>query len=264
MPEAAIRRQRIQTPCGAWRATSTPGVATADADGGPWLVPLSFVWDGERLLLSTTGSSPTGRNLAAGGAIRIGIGETRDVVLVEGTVDGTVDGVTGIAPADLPASIGNVRRHDRLRPAHAGPRGATTGVRPVRVLAWRRRTSSRRGARARRPLARGLSGGAGRRGYARFRRARKAATLVRLAQALPQNRRDRFFDTSTSTSRQSSAAQTRIRLELVRPDHVDDRHRRLDRHPVGQRRLRRRGVQVVVQRSCRRGRAGLRRRGAGR
>lgn len=124
--------RRLESDIDAW-------VATADADGGPWLVPLSFVWDGERLLLSTTGSSPTGRNLAAGGgAIRIGIGETRDVVLVEGTVDGTVDGVTGIAPADLPASIG-----DRFAvttgfdPRTLGPAWRYYWVRPVRVLAWR-------------------------------------------------------------------------------------------------------------------------------
>ena len=40
-------------------------VASASADGAPYLVPLSFDWDGEALLLATPTDSPTGRNLAA-------------------------------------------------------------------------------------------------------------------------------------------------------------------------------------------------------
>jgi nitroimidazol reductase NimA-like FMN-containing flavoprotein (pyridoxamine 5'-phosphate oxidase superfamily) len=63
-------------------------VATADgASGTPYLVPLSFLWNGSYLLFATPASSPTGRNLAASGRARVGIGPTRDVVLVEGTVE---------------------------------------------------------------------------------------------------------------------------------------------------------------------------------
>lgn len=62
-------------------------VATADASTGtPYLVPLSFVWDGADLLISTPSSSPTSRNLQGTGKVRLGIGLTRDVVLIEGTV----------------------------------------------------------------------------------------------------------------------------------------------------------------------------------
>jgi hypothetical protein len=62
-------------------------VATADATGGtPYLVPLSFLWDGATLLIATPSSSPTSRNLQATGKVRLGIGPTRDLVLVEGTV----------------------------------------------------------------------------------------------------------------------------------------------------------------------------------
>ena len=39
-------------------------VASASADGAPYLVPLSFDWDGEALLVATPTDSPTGRNLA--------------------------------------------------------------------------------------------------------------------------------------------------------------------------------------------------------
>jgi hypothetical protein len=39
-------------------------VASASAEGAPYLVPLSFDWDGEALLVATPTDSPTGRNLA--------------------------------------------------------------------------------------------------------------------------------------------------------------------------------------------------------
>jgi hypothetical protein len=52
-------------------------VARASAGGGPYLVPLSFDWDGEALLLATPLDRPTGRNLAATPTARLGLGHTR-------------------------------------------------------------------------------------------------------------------------------------------------------------------------------------------
>ena len=62
-------------------------VASASADGAPYLVPLSFDWDDEALLLATPTDSPTGRNLAATRAVRLGLGHTRDVSVIEGEVE---------------------------------------------------------------------------------------------------------------------------------------------------------------------------------
>jgi hypothetical protein len=62
-------------------------VATADDNTAPRLTVLSFLWDGSALLLSTTAGSPTGRNLASNATVQVGIGLTRDVVLVAGTVE---------------------------------------------------------------------------------------------------------------------------------------------------------------------------------
>ena len=62
-------------------------VASASADGVPYLVPLSFDWDGEALLVATPADSPTGRNLAATRAVRLGLGPTRDVTMIEGEVE---------------------------------------------------------------------------------------------------------------------------------------------------------------------------------
>ena len=62
-------------------------VASASADGAPYLVPLSFDWDGEALLVATPADSPTGRNLAASRTVRLGLGGTRDVSMIDGDVE---------------------------------------------------------------------------------------------------------------------------------------------------------------------------------
>ena len=62
-------------------------VASASPDGAPYLVPLSFDWDGEALLVATPTNSPTGRNLASTGTVRLGLGHTRDVSMVDGDVE---------------------------------------------------------------------------------------------------------------------------------------------------------------------------------
>lgn len=62
-------------------------VASASPGGAPYLVVLSFDWDGTALLVATPADSPTGRNLAATRTARLGLGETRDVVMVDGDVE---------------------------------------------------------------------------------------------------------------------------------------------------------------------------------
>ena len=106
-------------------------VASASADGAPYLVPLSFDWDGEALLVSTPRDSPTGRNLAATRAVRLALGQTRDVSMIDGDVE--------VLEIDaLPRDQG-----DRFA-ARTGfdPRELTTPYRwfritPRRIQAWR-------------------------------------------------------------------------------------------------------------------------------
>ena len=106
-------------------------VASASADGAPYLVPLSFDWDGEALLMATPTDSPTGRNLAATRAVRLGLGGTRDVAMIEGDVD--------VIEIGAPSR----ERGDRFV-AHAGldPRALATPyswfrITPRRIQAWR-------------------------------------------------------------------------------------------------------------------------------
>jgi hypothetical protein len=76
-------------------------VATAEAGSGtPYLVPLSFLWDGSTLLIATPASSPTSRNLQASGKVRLGIGPTRDLLLIEGTAE-------ALAASELPREVGD-------------------------------------------------------------------------------------------------------------------------------------------------------------
>ena len=62
-------------------------VASASSDGTPYLVPLSFDWDGGALLMATPTDSPTGRNLAATRTARLALGHTRDVSVIDGDVE---------------------------------------------------------------------------------------------------------------------------------------------------------------------------------
>jgi hypothetical protein len=62
-------------------------VASASVGGAPYLVPLSFDWDGEALLVATPKESPTGRNLAATRTARVALGHTRDVSMIDGEVE---------------------------------------------------------------------------------------------------------------------------------------------------------------------------------
>ena len=106
-------------------------MATASADGRPSLVPLSFDWDGEALLVATPADSPTGRNLATTRTVRLALGHTRDVSLIDGRVE------------VLEIDALSHQRGDQFA-ARAGfdPRGLSTPYRwyritPRRIQAWR-------------------------------------------------------------------------------------------------------------------------------
>jgi hypothetical protein len=106
-------------------------VASASVDGAPYLVPLSFDWDGAALLVATPTESRTGRNLAATRTVRLGLGHTRDVSMIDGEVE--------VLEIDaLPRPQG-----DRFA-ARSGfdPRQSATAYRwfritPRRIQAWR-------------------------------------------------------------------------------------------------------------------------------
>ncbi|MFC9731811.1 pyridoxamine 5'-phosphate oxidase family protein [Streptomyces roseolus] len=105
-------------------------VASAGADGVPYLVPLSFFWDGTDVWLVTRYGNPTGRNLAANPRTRLALGDTRDVVLLDGEVTAYPhDEVPAEAAEGFHAKTGWDARE-------AGPAYRWFRVRPVEVQAW--------------------------------------------------------------------------------------------------------------------------------
>jgi len=63
-------------------------VAIPSRAGKPYLVPLSFYWSGEAMIVTTPRSSQTGRNFIGTGRARAAIGHTRgEVVVIDARVE---------------------------------------------------------------------------------------------------------------------------------------------------------------------------------
>jgi hypothetical protein len=106
-------------------------VASASPEGVPHLVPLSFDWDGEALLLATPADSATGKNLAATRGARLGLGHTRDVTMIEGEVH-------VLEMHALPSERGDrFAARTGFDPRDAGSAYRWFLITPRRILAWR-------------------------------------------------------------------------------------------------------------------------------
>jgi hypothetical protein len=75
---------RLESDADAW-------MATADTAGNGYLLPLSFLWDGAGVIVSTPRSSLVGRNLSRGGRVRVGVGQLRDVTMIDGAAEPVQD-----------------------------------------------------------------------------------------------------------------------------------------------------------------------------
>jgi hypothetical protein len=84
-------RQRKQDTLGRLESDADAWIASAGAEGDAYLLPLSFLWDGAGLIVATPRSSVTGRNLTRGGRVRVGVGEVRDVTMIDGTAEAVQD-----------------------------------------------------------------------------------------------------------------------------------------------------------------------------
>lgn len=131
-PPPRTRQQRMQDTLHRLEADVDAWIASADPQtGAPYLIPLSFLWDGDTLLFSTPAASPTGRNLRASGLARIGIGPTRDLVLIEGTV-------RTLTPEELTPQLGDAfATKTGFDPRTLRSPYLYFRVRPQRIQAWR-------------------------------------------------------------------------------------------------------------------------------
>lgn len=105
-------------------------VPSADTAGTPYLVPLSFYWDGNALVFATPTNSRTVRNLRRSGQTRIGLGGTRDVVMIDGPVEFTpID--------DDPATADAFAARLNWDPRNESNPYILIRLLPMRIQAWR-------------------------------------------------------------------------------------------------------------------------------
>lgn len=104
-------------------------VATAAADAGghasAYLVPLSLAWLDERVVVATEADSVTARNIIGQGRARLGLGPTRDVVMI----DADLEQVYSLD--EVPAGGPGVCDASGLGPARVGWPDAVPGAAPA-------------------------------------------------------------------------------------------------------------------------------------
>jgi Pyridoxamine 5'-phosphate oxidase len=115
---------------------ATPGadmwVATASTAGAAHLVPLSYGWAGERIVLATESTMVTARNLVESRTARLATGGTRNVVMIDAELEAVHP--VGEAPAAITEPF--IRQSD-WDPRKQGDPYVFLVLRPVRIQAWR-------------------------------------------------------------------------------------------------------------------------------
>lgn len=109
----------------AWLATSGPA--------GPHLVPLSLAWDSANgdLIFCVEQGTLTSRNIAIEPSVRVGIGPTRDVLMIDGTAR-----ITGLVKDDNPLAVSFYEKAG-WDPLLNGDNLIFIRVTPSRMQAWR-------------------------------------------------------------------------------------------------------------------------------
>lgn len=111
-------------------------VATAAVDAGgqasSYLVPLSLAWIDDRVVLAAEADSLTVRNIISQARARLGLGPTRDVVMI----DAELERVYGLdeVPDDLARRYAMQADWD---PRKSGDKMRFLVLRPQRIQAWR-------------------------------------------------------------------------------------------------------------------------------
>jgi hypothetical protein len=110
-----------------WLASS-PGTTPAAAH----LVPLSYAWTGEHVVVASPPNAVTTRNVIGSGRARLGLGGTRDVVMVDAVLDRSV--TVDDADDELAGRYADQADWD---PRTSGPGYVYLVLRPERIQVWR-------------------------------------------------------------------------------------------------------------------------------
>ena len=118
----ADARHLLETEVDVWVATA--------ADDAPHLVPVSLAWLGERVVIAVAHTSVTATNLRDTGRARLSVGHTRDVVMIDASLERwtPVEDDPELAAAYVDRSDWDPRRdtgYDLMV------------LRPTRIQAWR-------------------------------------------------------------------------------------------------------------------------------
>lgn len=104
--------------------------ATASDGRGPHLIPVSYGWDGTRLTTATFESSRTLKNVRAQPKVRVAVGSTGDVLIVDATA--AIVPVTDIDPAAADGYAQAAGNDPRSVPGFT-----YIQLEPERMLVWR-------------------------------------------------------------------------------------------------------------------------------
>lgn len=111
------------------RSNSNLWLATASDGRGPHLIPVSYWWDGARLLTATFEGSRTLRNVRAQPRVRAAVGSTGDVLMIDAKA-----GVMAVADVDETAAEGYARASGVPR---STPGFTYVQLVPERIQVWK-------------------------------------------------------------------------------------------------------------------------------
>ena len=126
---ARSKTQRRADVVGKLESDNKLWIATASPDGNAHLVPFSFVWDGEHVIMATRQDSPAARNAARTGTARVALGDFGDVALIDGRVTLVSQQAMDSAVADRLASVSGID-------AQHTPGFIYLQLLPTRIQAW--------------------------------------------------------------------------------------------------------------------------------
>jgi hypothetical protein len=112
-----------------WVASAS---TSGSGSGAAHLVPLSLAWDGACIVVALAPTSVTARNIIGSGQARCAVGSTRDVVMVDVTLEQAV----GVADASPELADAYATQAD-WDPRASGGEFSFLVLRPVRIQAWR-------------------------------------------------------------------------------------------------------------------------------
>jgi general stress protein 26 len=112
------------------RSNSNLWLATASDGRGPHLIPVSYWWDGTRLTTATSENSRTLQNVRAQPKVRVSIGSTGDVLIVDATA-------TIVAVTDIEHTAAEAYARASGNDARSVPGFTYVQLAPERMQVWR-------------------------------------------------------------------------------------------------------------------------------